>query len=209
MVYNIDYCIPFELYFCSRQIPYFILSLYAHGLLNIQGQLLKNSSPTTKEGQKLPQASEEQFPESDESAYSIIPSRMSSQTSASTNRPKDCWNKIRDENLVYRQLSFENELYTARVYKRNYRDLMTIRLLKKRSPRDSDTITPLNAMISTQSQHQIRGDHGSIDSLRLNHVNEADVQCPHQKPPLTKQHRIAASEVLQKRIETVSQPTSP
>lgn len=55
---------------------------------------------------------------SDESAFSIVPSRLSMSTGRTT---------IRDSvssysSMVYRQLSFEDDLFTSRVYKRNYRN---------------------------------------------------------------------------------------
>lgn len=64
------------------------------------------------------QHSETQFMKSDESAFSIVPSRLSMSTGRTS---------IRDSissysNMVYRRLSFEDDLFTARVYKRNYRN---------------------------------------------------------------------------------------
>lgn len=62
--------------------------------------------------------SETQLMKSDESAFSIVPSRLSMFTDRTS---------IRDSNssytsMVYRRLSFEDDLFTAKVYKRNYRN---------------------------------------------------------------------------------------
>lgn len=61
--------------------------------------------------------SEYQFQRSDESAYSIVPSRMSMSTWQTDGRES----MRSEEDIVYRRLSFEDDLFTARVYKRNYR----------------------------------------------------------------------------------------
>ena len=61
--------------------------------------------------------SELKFRQYDESAFSIVPSRMSSRMSVSTYRRSSV--EILD--MVYKLLSFENDLFTAMVYKRNYR----------------------------------------------------------------------------------------
>lgn len=61
--------------------------------------------------------SEQTLLKSDESAYSIVPSRMSSRLSFRSS--------IRSESgsLRYQHLDFEDVLFTARVYKRNYRTI--------------------------------------------------------------------------------------
>ena len=57
---------------------------------------------------------------SDESALSIVPSRMSSRLSASiVNSRRE---SINSTELVYQELSVDDDLFTARVYKRNYRN---------------------------------------------------------------------------------------
>ncbi|MCJ1452808.1 hypothetical protein MMC28_003153 [Mycoblastus sanguinarius] len=62
---------------------------------------------------KLLQGSQAILPKSDESAYSIVPSRMSTSTCRSSE-------SLETLDLEYRRLSFEDSLFTARVYKRNY-----------------------------------------------------------------------------------------
>lgn len=53
---------------------------------------------------------------SDESAFSIVPSRLSLSTHRNGSK-----NSVESAELVYQPWNFENELFTARVYKRNYR----------------------------------------------------------------------------------------
>lgn len=56
---------------------------------------------------------------SDESAFSIVPSHMSSRLSSIHSDPSRI--STGSAELVYRQLTVDNDLFTARVYKRNYR----------------------------------------------------------------------------------------
>ena len=84
--------------------------------------LLQVSQLSTSKAQtKLLKKKEKAFKASDESAYSIVPSRMSSHMSMST-RSRDSVLTIESQEIVYYPLSFEDELFTARVYKRNYRN---------------------------------------------------------------------------------------
>ena len=57
---------------------------------------------------------------SDESAYSIVPSRASSRISSIAE--KDRRMSTGSSELIYQELSVDNDLFTARVYKRNYRN---------------------------------------------------------------------------------------
>ena len=84
--------------------------------------MLQVSQLSTSEAQtKLLRKKEKAFRASDESAYSIVPSRMSSHMSVST-RSRDSVLTIEGQELVYCPLNFEDDLFTARVYKRNYRN---------------------------------------------------------------------------------------
>lgn len=79
---------------------------------------------------------------SDESAFSIVPSNLSSRLSVSTSQTG-----LRDSigihpSMVYRQLSFEDELFTARVYKRNYRNPRSQRPRGKEPDLDNKSMTP-------------------------------------------------------------------
>ena len=60
------------------------------------------------------------FRRSDESAYTIIQSHISTTVSCQDSRIS-----IESSEIIYRPLDFENELFTARVYKRNYRNSKT------------------------------------------------------------------------------------
>ena len=77
-----------------------------------------------------------QFQKSDESAYSIVPSRMSSRLSTSTREGLSS-----DDDMSYRRLSFEDDLFTARVYKRSYRTPFIQRLFRRKVQIESDTAT--------------------------------------------------------------------
>ena len=88
--------------------------------------------PNPKARIELLQTNELKLRESDESAYSIVPSRTSSRRSS---RPS-LWLSDSEsighshvgadsKTMVYRRLSFKDDLFTARVYKRNYRNAWT------------------------------------------------------------------------------------
>lgn len=79
-----------------------------------------------KDRDEVMTAKEREFCKSDESAYSIVPSRMSSRMSVSTMK-RDSHMNIESTELTYRRFSFENDLFTARVYKRNYRNALMYR----------------------------------------------------------------------------------
>lgn len=79
---------------------------------------------------------------SDESAFSIVPSKLSSRLSLSTNESGDHDSLRSYESMVYHRLSFEDELFTARVYKRNYRNPRWLRLRKKEPDLDHGIVTP-------------------------------------------------------------------
>ena len=91
-----------------------------------------SSSPWASEIQMSVQINESIFQKSDESAFSIIPSHMSSRFSVSTKESEDLPDSNSIEDMVYRRLSFEDLLFTARVYKRNYRNAM---MFQQASPR--------------------------------------------------------------------------
>ena len=94
------------------------------------------TSPTIQETNEMLRNAQKQFQKSDESAYSIVPSRMSSRLSTSTRQSLSS-----DENMSYRRLSCENDLFTARVYKRSYRTPLIRRLFRRKVESDSDTAT--------------------------------------------------------------------
>ena len=68
---------------------------------------------------------------SDESAYSIVPSRRSSRISLST------VGSVKTASMQYKHLEFEDSLFTARVYKRNYPNTAIEQLFKLNRGRPS------------------------------------------------------------------------
>ncbi|KAL8878423.1 MAG: hypothetical protein Q9198_003763 [Flavoplaca austrocitrina] len=59
---------------------------------------------------------------SDESANTIVPSRLSSVTPSLWGREDDSVvSEVSESSLVYRELAIDDDLFTTRVYKRNYR----------------------------------------------------------------------------------------
>ena len=85
--------------------------------------------PTSKDRTKFLKKKDKIFRASDASAYSIVPSRVSSRWSIST-RSRMSVLSIDSNDLVYRPLSFEDDLFTARVYKRNYQNRLVSSLYK-------------------------------------------------------------------------------
>ena len=73
--------------------------------------------PTIEGQSQLLQESHQVFQNSDESAYSIVPSRRSSSIQSSNAR-----DSVEITDLVYRRLSFEDDLFAGPVYKRRYGD---------------------------------------------------------------------------------------
>ena len=79
---------------------------------------------------------------SDESAFSIVPSRLSSRFSVFTGQSSRR-GSIDDHTIMeYYPLSFENDLFTARVYKRNYRNTRSQRQQSEKLTPDHETIVP-------------------------------------------------------------------
>lgn len=99
------------------------------------------ASPTIHETNEMIRTARKQFQKSDESAFSIVPSRMSSRRSTSTKQTWDGENLNNDGNMSYRQLSFENDLFTAKVYKRSYRTPLIQRLFRRRVQIGSEIAT--------------------------------------------------------------------
>ena len=85
---------------------------------------------------------------SDESAFSIVPSELSSRISVSTGQTSRRASCDSYTKLTYRPLCFEDDLFTARVYKRNYRIPRSTRNAKQEDP-DGHLVTT-----SQQTRHQ-------------------------------------------------------
>ena len=98
--------------------------------------------PTLEATANLLQQSKPQFMKSDESAFSIVPSRMSSRLSLSTGRTSPRGSTHTFTSMTYHPLSFDNDLFTARVYKRNYRSPQLQRQRREESDRSHEIIVP-------------------------------------------------------------------
>lgn len=115
--------------------------------------------PTFKDRDDLLRESQKQFDISDESAYSIVPSRMS--MSIYTDHTTDSGASKTEENLVYKSLAFENELFTARVYKRNYRTARFQRLFKDTEQKTSEKPIPPTVPPENSKDPDISGGENS------------------------------------------------
>ena len=80
--------------------------------------------PTAKRREQLVKAYEPKFSKYDESAYSIVPSRRSSAILSDSSL------SIHSLETMTRRLSFDSDLFSARVYKRNYKDLFVRSVLR-------------------------------------------------------------------------------
>lgn len=107
-----------------------------------------------------------EFQKSDESAYSIVPSRMSSRLFISTNQGLSS-----DDNMSYRRLSFEDDIFTAQVYKRSYRTPFIRRLFRRKvqiKPNTATVIRPerISGSRSADSEeYLIDGDEADRQTL--------------------------------------------
>ena len=92
---------------------------------------------------------------SDESANTIVPSEPShfSVSTHSTSNIASC----RNSGLMYLPLSFEDELFTARVYKRNYRHSLLRQLYKskgiRRSQGRNETVSPVSSIATDKPMY--------------------------------------------------------
>ena len=104
--------------------------------------------PTPKARSKQLQTAQDTILKSDESAYSIVPSRMSISTSA-----RNSVFSVESAELIHHRWSFEGDLLGARVYKRNYaKNLITSVLRSKVSkPKDGAFTTLANGGVSTST----------------------------------------------------------
>ena len=90
---------------------------------------------------------------SDESAFSIVPSELSSRFSISTGQTSRRASSDSYTKMTYRPLCFEDDLFTARVYKRNYRSPQS-----NRNPKQKPTVT------TQKARHQ---SNEEVDKLHL------------------------------------------
>lgn len=88
--------------------------------------LLINSRPEATARKNLLAEGQRVFRKSDESAYSIVPSRAPDSIRDRFSRLSSMKS---EKSLAYHELSIDDDLFTARVYKRNYRNTTVIRRL--------------------------------------------------------------------------------
>lgn len=130
---------------------------------------------------------------SDESAYSIVPSRMSSRLSRLTHRSSTGGASIGGTEMAYRQLSFENDLFTTKAYKRNYRNPLIAHLFDSRRSR------PLKQ--DSLSVIQMESTASSVDGEALTPNTHESLQLHVQKEfanEQAKQTYVSALESLSK-----------
>ena len=137
--------------------------------------LLIPYSPTLGDRDDLLRKSEKQFEISDESAYSIVPSRMS--VSIYTGHTTDSGAPKSEESLVYKPLTFENELFTARVYKRNYRTPALQRLFKGIEQKTPEKTRPRTlAQINAEDPYVSEGESCIIKEMEPTQWQSTEAQ---------------------------------
>ena len=121
--------------------------------------------PTSKARSKQLQTAQNTFLKSDESAYSIVPSRMSILSSAC-----DSLSSVESAEFIQHRWGFEGDLLGARVYKRNYaKNLIKSVLLSKvaKAKNGASTIVANDAVSTTASADGALGATGD-DAPRTN-----------------------------------------
>ena len=99
-------------------------------------------SPTIQGTADLLQKSQKQFRKSDESAFSIAPSKLSSRHSSSTIDTSDHVSIGSFRNIFHRGFSFDKDLLSTRVYKRNQEDSKFQEPRKQEHDCDDHNVTP-------------------------------------------------------------------
>ena len=147
--------------------------------------LLVLELPTSNDRHAVLQKEEQVLQQSDESAYSIVPSRRSSQIRysrvSSSARNRDSHLSVDSTELVYRRLSFENDLFTAQVYKRNYRNSLINSLFRS----GSRAKLQRNRSIGIRSSSSTRSDpEPGLSSLRPSRDSSLQRVSPTRSEPL-------------------------
>ena len=156
----------------------------SYAFIKLTGLTQRPLSPTPRHRAKLVRESRKQFQKSDESAYSIIPSQMSSQESVPFSLQTMGQRSSRnDEDMTYQPLSFEDDLFTARVYKRNYRPLMALGVSRTKS-RDA-FMTPEPRHKTRQIQTKRFCDNKNEDSQGLAYEDSQSEGFPRPYPSET------------------------
>lgn len=117
---------------------------------------------------------------SDESAFTIVPSHMSSRLPSIYSNSSRI--SIESAKLVYRQLTVDNDLFTARVYKRNYRHPSMNFPMKRRTSTSLQTRErPSPGVVATETlDHQIQpASLGNQSMISLDREEESTSQPPY------------------------------
>ncbi|KAI4254490.1 MAG: hypothetical protein L6R42_007163 [Xanthoria sp. 1 TBL-2021] len=91
---------------------------------------------------------------SDESAYTIVPSALTPSIWSHTD--DSVISEASESSLVYRELAFDDDLFTARVYKRNYRGREVRKVKQEIEDDDSPNKTPTTLAVSTTASNAPR-----------------------------------------------------
>ena len=132
-------------------------------LFTVPSYRLTVGSPTALQRSEVLCDKENLLRKCDESAYSIIPSKMSISIDDSERR-----RSIESTEMSYQQLSIDDDLFTAEVYKRNYRSTLIRQLLQEKrqvraeSPQSSYKISVAN---SDQSDYDLDSIHRRESSV--------------------------------------------
>ena len=137
--------------------------------------------PTSEGQSKLLQESNHVFQDSDESAYSIVPSRRSSSIKSSNAR-----DSVEITDLVYQRLSFEEDLFAGRVYKRRYGDPLihsvfrrNLELMPKHHEGEhSNTLVAIgtNILNTQEDRSAYAKGHLQMKTKKLRHVKHRHVE---------------------------------
>ena len=135
--------------------------------LNICGSLANFCRPTTPARIDMLQKGASILRKSDESALSIVPSRLSSRLPSIISN--DSQLSLESAELVYHQLSIDDDLFTSRTYKRNYRHSLMFFKMMNRKP----VLQRQSLGHSGSSIHTIDLDHPDPDlhDLRRQPIN--------------------------------------
>jgi len=132
------------------------------------GDITNKSRPSRDARAELLQVEDSTLKLSDESAWTIVNSRASFSTCDNASLMS-----VESAELVYRPLDFENDLFTARVYKRNYRPTMIKRLFKpERKMPGNDTIS----QVKTPPVSRIDNVHQPVVTSPLGETHEESLQ---------------------------------
>ncbi|KAL8994986.1 MAG: hypothetical protein Q9169_005185 [Polycauliona sp. 2 TL-2023] len=131
---------------------------------------------------------------SDESAYSIVPSRLSVHApSIRSHMDHSLISSIGEDSLIYRELAFDDDLFSARVYKRNYLS-RAIRDVRREANTEDFTSKTKKDMAKAVAPTNAAGTEGSNDRSTIAIHEPRIPSFPHHPllhhPGLTSGHLI-------------------